>query len=118
MKRVRVEIDLNSIRPDGTTRVRLRDFGAEIQTGQMVTAFESEDQVAADAWVSRIDRATGFAFIVVNRESMCDDDGKLDAISLHGSNRAHARAANERAAAKAESVNHAYAVHRATVASQ
>lgn len=117
MKRVRVEIDLNSIRPDGTTRVRLRNFDGEVQAGQMVTAFESEDRVAADAWVSRIDNK-GFAFIVVNRNSMCEDDGKLDAINLHGANRAHAHAANKHAAAAAGSVNHAYAVRRATVTPQ
>lgn len=116
MKRVRVEIDLNSIRPDGTTRVRLADFDGEIQVGQMVTAFESEDNVAADAMVHRVDD-DGFAIVIVNRASMCDDDGALDTVSLHGSNRAYARVANARAA-HVDAANYTYAVRLATVAHQ
>ncbi len=75
----------------------------------MVTAFESEDEVAASAMVDRIDPRSGFAFLLVNRASMRDDDGVLDRVSFeHGKNRAFAKTANARAAAIAETTTHAY----------
>lgn len=116
MKRVRVEIDLNSIRPDGTTRVWLDDFDGDVQAGQMVTAFEREDQVAAHAMIERIDTVRGCAFIIVNRASMRDDDGVLDKVNLHGENRARARVENARASARAVVADHTYAVNHAVVA--
>lgn len=99
MNRTRVEIDLNSLRPDGTTRVRLSRATSSIHPGEMVTAFESEDGVAAYALVSRVDENSGYAYLIVNRDSMREDDGSLDRMSVHtGMNRAVAHVANKRAA--------------------
>lgn len=99
MNRTRVEIDLNSVRSDGTTRVRLSRATGPLNTGEIVTAFESEDGLAAYAMVDRVDEASGYAFITVNRDSMRDDDGSLDARTIvAGVNRASAQVANRRAA--------------------
>ncbi|MDU0325288.1 hypothetical protein RWH43_00830 [Microbacterium sp. KSW2-21] len=114
MNRTRVEIDLNSLRPDGTTRVRLTRADGPLNVGQMVTAFESEDGVAALALVSRVDSATGSAFLIVNRESMRDDDGSLDRPALsYGANRAVAHVENVRAA-RSQASSHARFAFRAT----
>lgn len=108
MKTTRVEIDLNSVRPDGTTRVLLADVTGPIQQGQMVTAFESEDRVAAQAYVTRVDEARGVAFVIVNRDSMTDDDGvSTPTISYAGANRAVAQVANAQAA-RVTNVQHAH----------
>lgn len=98
MSHARVEIDLNSVRGDGTTRVRLSRADGPLQQGQIVVAYESEDEVAAYGFVDRIDQAAGYAFITVNRASIRDDDGTLDgSFSAAGINPAAARAANVRA---------------------
>ncbi|MGA1827880.1 hypothetical protein [Microbacterium sp.] len=113
MNRVRVEIDLNSLRSDGTTRVRLARVGGHIEPGQIVTAFESEDNVAAYALVDRVDSARGYAFLTVNRQSMRDDDGVLDEDNLYnGTNRAVAHVANARAQRATAGATSAYSVHR------
>lgn len=109
MSRVRVEIDLNSLRADGTTRVRLARANGKLERGQIVTAFESEDNVAALAMVDRVDQHTGYAFLIVNRESMHDDDGRsYDSFKSSNQNRAVATVANQRAARASSGV----AVHR------
>lgn len=113
MTRVRVEIDLNSVRSDGTTRVRLARASGKIKRGDMVTAFESEDGVAAHAWVDRVDEARGYAFITVNTRSMRDDDGSLDRVVVGGQNRATAQVANthaSRASRSAQPAIHMYAL--------
>lgn len=99
MTQVRVEFDLNSIREDGTTRVRLARANGEMHRGQIVTAFESEDEVAALAYVDRVDEASGYAFITVNRSSLQDDDGTVGTavMSAGNVNRAVARLSNQRA---------------------
>lgn len=113
MNRVRVEIDLNSLRSDGTTRVRLARVSGHIEPGQIVTAFESEDNVAGYALVDRVDRARGYAFLTVNRQSMRDDDGVLDEDNLYnGTNRAVAHVANARAQRATEGATSAHSVHR------
>lgn len=114
MKRTRVEIDLNSLRPDGTTRVRLRNVeGGSLNHGQIVTVFESEDNVAATAMVMSVDESRGVAFLNVNRASMQNDDDTLGAFNGTASNRALARVANQRAEAASTS-NHGYSVAKMT----
>lgn len=116
MNRVRVEIDLNSVRADGTTRVRLSRADGALNVGQIVTAYESEDGIAGLAMVDRVDPSTGYAFITVNRHSLRDDDGTIDVISAaQNSNRAVARVANQHAAQRDSSavVVHQYALRRA-----
>lgn len=99
MNQVRVEVDLNSVREDGTTRVRLARADGQLHEGQIVTAFESEDGIAGMAYVSRVDEATGYAFLLVNRTSLRDDDGSVGAVNLsHNVNRAVAQMTNQRAA--------------------
>lgn len=108
MNTTRVEIDLNSVRPDGTTRVLLEDVSGQIQPGQMVTAFESEDCVAAQAYVTRVDSARGVAYVIVNRDSMTDDDGvSAPTIRYESANRAFASVANAHAA-RVTNVERAY----------
>lgn len=115
MKRARVEIDLNSLRADGTTRVRLSNVHGDIAPGQIVTAYESEDNVAAYAMVDRIDYATGYAFVTVNRHSMRDDDGSLDTVNAYsGTNRAVAHVSNQRAATATAGATASYRVRRRT----
>lgn len=99
MNRVRVEVDLNSVREDGTTRVRLARADGELHQGQLVTAFESEDGVAGLAYVDRVDPATGYAFLLINRASLRDDDPSVGAVDLaRNMNRAVASVANQQAA--------------------
>ncbi|WP_454170551.1 hypothetical protein [Microbacterium paulum] len=114
MSRVRVEIDLNSLRADGTTRVRLARANGKLERGQIVTAFESEDNVAALAMVDRVDERTGYAFLIVNRESMRDDDGRADySFQNANQNRAVATVANQRAErASSGATVHQYALRR------
>ncbi|QKS17279.1 hypothetical protein HUN59_14645 [Curtobacterium sp. Csp2] len=99
MNQVRVEIDLNSVRDDGTTRVRLARADGRMERGQIVTAYESEDGVAAIAYVDRVDEVSGYAFITVNRSSLQDDDGTVGALTISSSNvnRAVAQLSNQRA---------------------
>ena len=98
MKQVRVEVDLNSSREDGTTRVRLARANGELNQGQIVTAYESEDGVAGDAYVQRVDYASGYAFLLINRASLQDDDGTVGTVSFSNVNRAVAVVTNQRAA--------------------
>lgn len=99
MSRVRVEIDLNSLRSDGTTRVRLANASGAVKRGDIVDAFESEDEVVALAWVDRVDEARGVAFITVNRDSMRDDTAVAEFnYARLGSNRAMAATGNRSAA--------------------
>lgn len=103
MNRVRVEIDLNSLSADGTTRARLSRASGRMDVGQIVTAFESEDAIRTIARVERIDRERGYVFLTVNRQSFRDDDGTNDVLSFDGANRALASVANahaERSAAR------------------
>lgn len=97
MNEVRVEIDLNSFDADGLTRTRLRNASGEIRVGQIVTAYESEDEVRAMAMVMRVDKASGYAFLAVNWDSMQDDDGRSSAPAIFSAtsvNRAQASVAN------------------------
>ncbi|QWS34048.1 hypothetical protein [Curtobacterium aetherium] len=98
MNQVRVEVDLNSVRTDGTTRVRLARASGELHQGQMVTAYESEDGIAGEAYVLRVDATTGYAFLTINRASLRDDDGSVGTINFsQNANRAVARVANQHA---------------------
>lgn len=112
MSHVRVEIDLNSLRADGTTRARLSRATGPMKRGDIVTAFESEDGVAAYAWVDRVDEARGVVFLTINRASMREDDGRLGtSYTIKGTNRASAKVANERAnRAAASATRHSYAL--------
>jgi ribosomal protein S28E/S33 len=97
MNEVRVEIDLNSCDADGLTRTRLRNVSGEVRVGQIVTAFESEDEVQAIALVTRIDEKRGYVFLAVNWDSMRDDDGSpasAQMFSASSVNRAQAKVAN------------------------
>jgi len=99
MNRVRVEVDLNSVREDGTTRVRLTRADGKLHQGQLVTAYESEDGVAGLAFVDRVDPVTGYAFLLINRASLRDDDPSVGAVDLaRNMNRAVASVANQHAA--------------------
>lgn len=99
MNQVRVEIDLNSVREDGTTRVRLARADGPLYRGQIVTAYESEDGIAGLAYVDRVDDSTGYAFVTVNRASLQEDDGTIGSVDLSpNANRAVAMIANQQAA--------------------
>ncbi|MFD4275071.1 hypothetical protein R2B67_17995 [Streptomyces cyaneofuscatus] len=69
--RVRIEIDLNSRDANGHTPAYLDDADGYIAVGDVVTAFESEDEVAAPATVRRI--AHGVAYLDVDWGAMTDD---------------------------------------------
>ena len=100
MSRVRVKIDLNVRDANGLTRTRLKNASAPLHKGEIVTAYESEDQVQALAMVDRVDTRTGYAFLLVNWESICDDDGSEVMPKFHDArmvNRAQASVANRRA---------------------
>ena len=70
MAETRVEIDLNDIDADGLTTVLLTDASGPLSVGDVVTAFESEDSVAAPATVVSIDDAHGLAALRVEWRSM------------------------------------------------
>lgn len=115
--RSRIEIDLNSQNPEGLTLARLADASGELTTGQIVTAYESEDKLQALAYVHKIDVSTGYAFLVVNWDSMRDDDGVEvqafgSAASRSVTNRAYARTQNVRAHSRgrASAADYAYQV--------
>lgn len=69
--RVRIEIDLNSRDELGRTPAYLEDADGYVAVGDIVTAFESEDEVAAPATVRRI--AHGVAYLDVDWGAMADD---------------------------------------------
>lgn len=69
----RIEVDLNDVSFDGTTRVHIGNLPAGVEVGRMVTAFESEDGVAAPAYVESIDVARGLVHLLVNRRAMYDE---------------------------------------------
>ena len=100
MKRVRVEIDLNARNAEGLTVTKLTNVNGEISKGQLVTAFESEDEVQALAMVSRIDRVDGFVYLHVNWDSICEDVENEVRVptNLNATNRAQALVANRHAA--------------------
>lgn len=103
MKRVRVEIDLNARNADGLTLTKVKNVHGdvrELQQGQIVTAFESEDSVQALAMVKKVDLASGFLYLDVNWASMCDDNGVEVRVPglANEMNRAAAHVANAHAA--------------------
>lgn len=69
--RVRIEIDLNSRNEEGYVPAYLSDADGHISVGDTVTAFESEDEVAAPAHVKRV--AHGVAYLDVDWDAMTDD---------------------------------------------
>jgi len=69
--RVRIEIDLNSRNDEGLVPAFIEDADGYIAVGDTVTAFESEDEVAAPAVVRKV--AHGFAYLDVDWDAMCDD---------------------------------------------
>ncbi|QTU64236.1 hypothetical protein [Streptomyces scabiei] len=69
--RVRIEIDLNSRDEFGRVPAYLEDANGYIAVGDTVTAFESEDEVAAPAVVKKI--AHGVAYLDVDWSAMTDD---------------------------------------------
>jgi hypothetical protein len=106
MSRTRVEIDLNSKDADGLTRTRLTNASRALSRGEIVTAFESEDGVQALAMVDHVDDR--YAFLIVNRDTMCDDNGaEVMAKGHHGHsvNRAQATITNHHAKNRVGSTN-------------
>ncbi|NGO09311.1 hypothetical protein G5C60_17310 [Streptomyces sp. HC44] len=69
--RVRIEIDLNSRNDEGLVPAFIEDADGYIAVGDTVTAFESEDEVAAPAVVRKIEH--GFAYLDVRWSAMIDD---------------------------------------------
>lgn len=67
---IRLEIDLNDRTHDGLVPVQL-PAGITVEAGQQVTAFESEDAVAAPATVRTV--ALGQALLDVDWNAMHDD---------------------------------------------
>ncbi|MDX3294628.1 hypothetical protein PV569_13020 [Streptomyces scabiei] len=68
---MRIEIDLNSRDELGRVPAYLEDANGYIAVGDTVTAFESEDEVAAPALVKKI--AHGVAYLEVDWAAMTDD---------------------------------------------
>lgn len=96
----RVEIDLNSRNAEGLTLARIaRVHGARPAKGQLVTVFESEDEVRGLAMVAEVDDANGYLYLMVNWDSMRHDDGSELGVGSDSNivNRAQATAANARA---------------------
>lgn len=69
--RVRIEIDLNSRDALGRTPAYLADADGHIAVGDVVTAFEPEDEVAAPAVVKEV--AHGVAYLDVDWQKLTDD---------------------------------------------
>ncbi len=69
--RVRIEIDLNSRTEEGYVPAYLADADGYVKVGDIVTAFESEDEVAAPAVVRKV--AHGCAYLQVDWDAMTDD---------------------------------------------
>ncbi|MFF9123176.1 hypothetical protein ACF09J_07740 [Streptomyces sp. NPDC014889] len=68
---MRIEIDLNSRDAEGRVPAFLSDADGHVSVGDLVTAFESEDEVAAPAVVKKI--AHGVAYLDVDWDAMTDD---------------------------------------------
>jgi hypothetical protein len=68
---VRIEIDLNARDRFGRVPAYLTDADGHVAVGDTVTAFESEDEVAAPAVVEEISH--GIAYLAVKWEAMTDD---------------------------------------------
>ncbi|WP_327403843.1 hypothetical protein OG194_29680 [Streptomyces sp. NBC_01288] len=68
---MRIEIDLNSRNEEGLVPAYLEDADGYVTIGDTVTAFESEDGVAAPAVVRKV--AHGFAYLDVDWDAMTDD---------------------------------------------
>ncbi|SMG34792.1 hypothetical protein [Agreia pratensis] len=73
MSQVRVEIDLNNIDNMGLTKTRITNAQGIVKKGDIVVAFEPEDEVRASAYVERVDSVGGYIYLIVNRETMTDD---------------------------------------------
>lgn len=69
--RVRIEIDLNARDSQGRVPAYLADADGHVAVGDVVTAFESEDEVAAQAVVKEI--AHGVVYLDVAWDEMTDD---------------------------------------------
>jgi len=100
MKLPRVEVDLNAIGADGLLRVPLSRVDDKVRRGDVVNAVETDDGIRAWAYVSRVDERAGYAFLIMNWESMRDDDGTEALPNYHAnvSNRAVAAIQNSAAA--------------------
>jgi hypothetical protein len=70
MYRPAVEIDLNDRDPQGRTIVFQSDASAPLIPGMIVTAFESEEGVVANAMVASINTIRGTAYIWVDWKSL------------------------------------------------
>lgn len=110
MRRIRVEVDLNSRDGNGQTRARISNADGALQPGQIVTAFESEDQVQALAIVDRVDESSGYVTLTLNWDSMCNDDGVEVQPAWHNAtavamNRAYALQTNRRATSQIQSLS-------------
>lgn len=70
--RVRIEIDLNARDENGLVPAYLEDADGYVAVGDVVTAFESEDEVAAPAKVVKVEH--GHAFLDVDWNAMTDDE--------------------------------------------
>ncbi|MFF9043328.1 hypothetical protein [Streptomyces parvulus] len=68
---MRIEIDLNARDEAGRVPAYLSDADGHVAVGDTVTAFESEDEVAAPAVVRKI--AHGVAYLEVDWTAMSDD---------------------------------------------
>ncbi|MFE6408508.1 hypothetical protein ACFVOR_16415 [Streptomyces sp. NPDC057837] len=69
--RVRIEIDLNARDSQGRVPAYLADADGHMEAGDVVTAFESEDGVAAPAVVAEV--AHGVAYLNVDWDELTDD---------------------------------------------
>ncbi|WP_405018728.1 hypothetical protein OHV05_18835 [Kitasatospora sp. NBC_00070] len=68
---VRLEIDLNVSSPEGYARVRRSRIPVDLQVGESVIVFESEDQLSGPAQVARVDES--FAYLDVKWDAMAHD---------------------------------------------
>lgn len=83
-RRVRIEIDLNARDREGLVPAYLSDADGDIALGDTVTAYESEDEVAAPAVVVKVEH--GAAFLEVDWAKL-DDDRRVTVpvVVAHGS---------------------------------
>lgn len=73
MALTRLEVDLHELDAEGLTYLPLAGSGNGLVAGQRLIVFQVEDNIQAEAYVVRIDRAHGLAWIRVNRNSFAVD---------------------------------------------
>ena len=73
MMKPRVDVDLNSRTWDGLVRAGFENVDAALSVGQDVLAWQSDDELIADAVVERVDQIKHLLYLRVKWNSLRDD---------------------------------------------